>query len=165
MYTVKVNQQYDFKIQSDENGYLVNDKHITLDQQKLDGSRTHVIYEGRSYKVELISLDKVEKTASVKVNGNVYQITVKDRYDELLKQLGMDNLAVNKVQQIKAPMPGLVLHVLVQDGDEVKKGDNLLVLEAMKMENMIKSPADGIIKKVAVINGDKVEKNEVLISF
>ena len=62
-------------------------------------------------------------------------------------------------------MPGLVLSVLVTEGDEVKKGDNLLVLEAMKMENMIKSPTDGIIKKIEIKQGNKVEKNELLISF
>jgi biotin carboxyl carrier protein len=77
----------------------------------------------------------------------------------------MDSLAVSKILQIKAPMPGLVLSVLVTEGDEVKKGDNLLVLEAMKMENMIKSPTDGIIKKIEIKQGNKVEKNELLISF
>jgi biotin carboxyl carrier protein len=62
-------------------------------------------------------------------------------------------------------MPGLVLNVLVAEGDEVKKGESLLVLEAMKMENMIKSPTDGVIKKVSIKQGDKVEKNTLLIHF
>ena len=77
----------------------------------------------------------------------------------------MDNLTANKIQQVKAPMPGLVLNILVNEGDEIKKGDSLLVLEAMKMENMIKSPTDGIIKKIEIKQGDKVEKNELLVSF
>ncbi|MCY1515396.1 Glutaconyl-CoA decarboxylase subunit gamma [compost metagenome] len=58
-----------------------------------------------------------------------------------------------------------MLSVFVAAGDEVKKGDNLLVLEAMKMENMIKSPTDGLVKKVAIQQGEKVEKNEILIEF
>ena len=62
-------------------------------------------------------------------------------------------------------MPGLVLSVLVKEGDEVKKGDNLLVLEAMKMENIIKSPADVTIKSIKIKASDKVEKNQVLIQF
>jgi biotin carboxyl carrier protein len=62
-------------------------------------------------------------------------------------------------------MPGLVLNVLVSDGQSVAKGDAVLVLEAMKMENIIKAPADGVVKKVAVVKGDKVEKNQVMISM
>ncbi|MNR65826.1 2-oxoglutarate carboxylase large subunit [compost metagenome] len=69
------------------------------------------------------------------------------------------------MKEIKAPMPGLVLNVMVQEGQEVGKGDNLLVLEAMKMENIIKSPDSGIVKKILITKGDKVEKNEVLIQF
>ncbi|MNF13023.1 Glutaconyl-CoA decarboxylase subunit gamma [compost metagenome] len=67
--------------------------------------------------------------------------------------------------EIKAPMPGLVLNVIVESGQEVNKGDNLLILEAMKMENIIKSPSSGIVKKILVTKGDKVEKNEILIQF
>ena len=77
----------------------------------------------------------------------------------------MDNLAAAKVNEIKAPMPGLVLDIRVAEGDEVKKGDSILVLEAMKMENIIKSPTDGIIKKINVKKGIAVEKNQVLIHF
>ncbi len=165
MYNVKVNDQYDFGIKADASTILVNDKPVVLDSERLNAKSKHVIYQNKSYTVEVVAFDKIEKMATVKVNGTSYQVVVEDQFDQLLKQLGMDNLAVNKVQQVKAPMPGLVLSVLVADGDEVKKGDNLLVLEAMKMENMIKSPTDGVIKKVAIKQGDKVEKNEVLISF
>jgi biotin carboxyl carrier protein len=62
-------------------------------------------------------------------------------------------------------MPGLVLEVRVKVGDTVKKGDPLLVLEAMKMENILKSPADGIIQKVHVQKSAAVEKNQTLINF
>ena len=82
-----------------------------------------------------------------------------------MHSLGMDNVASSKVNQIKAPMPGMVLNVLVNEGTEVKKGDVLLVLEAMKMENMLKSPTDGVIKKIAVQKGNAVEKNQLLIQF
>jgi biotin carboxyl carrier protein len=77
----------------------------------------------------------------------------------------MDNLAAKKVNEVKAPMPGMVLKILVKDGDEVKKGDPLLVLEAMKMENILKSPTDGVIKKIAAVTGVAVEKNQLLIQF
>ncbi len=165
MYNVKVNDQYSFAINADNATISVNNEAVVLDRTLLNDKSTHVLYQNKSYTIEIVSFDKAEKIASVKVNGSIYKVTVEDQFDQLLKQLGMDNLAAVKVQQIKAPMPGLVLNVLVAEGDDVKKGDSLLVLEAMKMENMIKSPTDGIIKKIAIKQGDKVEKNEVLINF
>ncbi len=60
-------------------------------------------------------------------------------------------------------MLGLVLKIIAKEGEELKKGDNLLILEAMKMENMIKAPADIIIKKIHIKEGDKVEKNQILL--
>ena len=62
-------------------------------------------------------------------------------------------------------MPGMVLNILVAEGQQVKKGDSLLVLEAMKMENVLKSPTDGVIKKVVATKGTAVEKNQLLIQF
>ncbi|MES2651514.1 MAG: biotin/lipoyl-containing protein [Bacteroidota bacterium] len=165
MYNVKVNDQYDFAISTESSSFLVNDEAIVLNREVLNDNSTHVIYKNRSYNIEIVSFDKAEKAASVKVNGVIYKVAVEDQFDQLLKQLGMDNLATTKVQQIKAPMPGLVLSILATEGDEVKKGDSLLILEAMKMENMIKSPTDGVIKKIAIKQGDKVEKNEILITF
>lgn len=165
MYQININNKYNFNITTANKQLQVNDEPIVLDSTELGANKTHVLYRNNSYNIEVVELNKEEKTAIVKVNGNIYTLTIKDQFDQLLKQLGMDNLAVNKIQQIKAPMPGLVLNVLVAEGAEVKKGDNLLVLEAMKMENMIKSPTDGVVKKVAIKQGDKVEKNEILISF
>ena len=165
MYQIKVNDKYNFDIIADHNQLKVNNETIELDRLALNSSSAHVLFKNKSYTVEVVELNKEEKTAVIKVNNNIYTLTIKDQFDQLLKQLGMDNLAVNKIQQIKAPMPGLVLSVLATEGSEVKKGDNLLVLEAMKMENMIKSPTDGVIKKIEIKQGDKVEKNEILISF
>jgi biotin carboxyl carrier protein len=91
------------------------------------------------------------------------QIT--DQFDELLHQLGMDNLTTATISEIKAPMPGLVLRILASEGQEVQKGGNLLVLEAMKMENIIKAPANVMIKSVKINPGDKVEKNQVMMIF
>ncbi|MGF1922738.1 MAG: biotin/lipoyl-containing protein [Bacteroidia bacterium] len=165
MYNVKVNGKYNFAISEEKSGFSVNEEIIVLDRQVLNENSAHIIYKNKSYTVEVVSFDITEKSAVVKVKGSIYRVNVEDQFDQLLKQLGMENLGTVKVQQIKAPMPGLVLSILVAEGDEVKKGDSLLVLEAMKMENMIKSPTDGIVKTIAIRQGDKVEKNEVLISF
>lgn len=165
MYQVKVNNKFDFVVKTENKQLKLNDQLIELDQVKLNENSSHVLYQNKSYLIEVVELIKEDKTAIVKVNSNIYNINIEDQYDQLLKQLGMDNLAASKILQVKAPMPGLVLNVLVTEGDEIKKGDNLLVLEAMKMENMIKSPTDGVIKKIEIKQGNKVEKNELLITF
>jgi biotin carboxyl carrier protein len=92
-------------------------------------------------------------------------VQLKDRFDQLLEQMGMSGAASAKINDIKAPMPGLIVGVSVQPGDVVKKGDAVLILEAMKMENLIKSPGEGTIRAIRVAKGDRVEKNQVLIEF
>jgi biotin carboxyl carrier protein len=165
MYKVKVNDQFLFEVENKDSAFLVNGEHVQLDLSTIGHDNTHVLYQNKSFNTELVDINKAEKTCKIKVNGNIYQISIEDQFDVLLKQLGLDNLAVNKVLEIKAPMPGLVLKVLVEENVEVKKGDNLLVLEAMKMENILKSSTDGVVKKILVKQGDKLEKNQILVQF
>jgi len=165
MYKVKVNDQFLFEIENKDSAFLVNGEQVQLDVSTLGHNNTHVLYQNRSFNTELVEINKAEKTCKIKVNGNTYQISIEDQFDVLLKQLGLDNLTSNKISEIKAPMPGLVLKVLIEENTEVKKGDNLLILEAMKMENILKSSTDGVIKKILVKQGDKVEKNQILVQF
>lgn len=165
MYKVKVNDHYNFDIEADKSRVKVNGEVVDVDRIALSQGLSHVLYQHKSYNVEIVEQDKENKTVAVKVNGRLYTVSIADQYDLLLQQLGLDNLQTNKVKEIKAPMPGLVLSVLVVPGQEVKKGDNLLVLEAMKMENIIKSSTDGVVKSVQIVQGDKVEKNAILLQF
>ena len=162
---VKVNDRYNFNVELAPKRLKVDGAELEIDSADLGGGHTNVIYQNKSYNIELVSEDKAEKKSVVKVNGTIYEVAIEDQYDLLLKQLGLDNTRASKMKEIKAPMPGLVLNVMVQEGQEVGKGDNLLVLEAMKMENIIKSPDSGTVKKILITKGDKVEKNEVLIQF
>src|SRR5690606_8616883 len=87
------------------------------------------------------------------------------RSSDLLKDLGIETTGNADAGMLKAPMPGLVLHLLVKPGDVLKKGDGFLVLEAMKMENLIKAQTDICITSVEVSEGDKVEKNQILLRY
>jgi biotin carboxyl carrier protein len=165
MFKIKVNGKFDHQVETKSNTLTLNGNEFLADTIKLDANNYHILHEQKSYNVEVVNLDTTEKTATIKVNGNIYQLKAKDQFDALLEQLGMANLNNNKISDIKAPMPGLVLKVLVAEGDEVKKGDNLFVLEAMKMENIIKAPADAIIKTIKIQPTDKVEKGQLLILF
>lgn len=162
---VKVNERYAYTVEVGEQGIKMNDIPVQIDIRQLSALHSHVLHENKSYNVELVSENKADKTSVLKVNGNLYSISIEDQYDALLKQLGIDNSLATKVKDIKAPMPGLVLSILTEEGREVGKGDNILILEAMKMENIIKSPTDGKIRNILVSKGDKVEKNQILIQF
>ena len=165
MYTINVNGTSDYQITEQHGQVSVNGSPVNLDIQPVGDHKFHVLYNNRSFNVELVGADLEAKTQTVKINGRIYQLGITDQFDTLLKQLGMDTALVSKVHEVKAPMPGLVLKIVANEGDEVKKGDNLIVLEAMKMENMIKSPSDGRIKSIPVQQGDKIEKNTVLVQF
>ncbi len=166
MLKVKVNNKTEHQVVFDNvTGGSIDGTEFSWDIAEVKNGSFHVIKDAKSYTVEVIKADHTEKSFLVSVNGNKYQLQVKDKYDELLKSLGLDNMNASKVNEIKAPMPGLVLDLRVSEGDKVQKGDPVLVLEAMKMENIIKSPADGIIKKINVKKGIAVEKNQVLVYF
>jgi len=165
MYKIKVNGKYEFDTDHTNGSLYVNNNKIGADFSKLNLTSWHIINDLKSYNAEVVSFDPVEKTAEIKVNNNVYTLTAKDQFDILLDKLGLSNLAGTKVSEVKAPMPGLVLNVFVTQGSEIKKGDNLFILEAMKMENIIKAPADVTVKSVKIKPGDKVEKGQILLLF
>lgn len=117
------------------------------------------------FTARLLELNRAEKTLTISLNGKTISVTLKEPLDDLLHSMGLDKMATAKVSHVKAPMPGLVLNVLVEAGQEVKKGDKLLVLEAMKMENIIKAAGDGKVGRIAVEKGQAVDKNQTLIEF
>lgn len=165
MFNISVNNKFGFEIKVDKGKTFADGQEISLDMVNGMGQHFHVLHKNKSYRGEVVSFSREEKSCIIKVNGNIYALDIKDQYDELLHRLGLDNLNKVKISELKAPMPGLVLKVLVSEGDEVKKGDNILVLEAMKMENIIKAPADVKIKSLKVKPSDKVEKNQVMVLF
>jgi len=125
----------------------------------------HLLKDDQSFRISYIDMDYETKTFSLQVNGNTYTVEAKDRFDLLLEELGMEDLASSAVNDLKAPMPGLVLSLEVKAGDTVSKGDALVVLEAMKMENVLKAASDAVVKNITVEVGKAVEKNQVLIEF
>lgn len=141
----------------------VNGQSFDWDISQLGDNLFSIIKDNRSYNVEV--LEPVDGKTRLKVNGNLYETETIDKFDELLKSLGMEKGGASKVNELKAPMPGLVLEVAVSAGDQVQKGDRMLVLEAMKMENVIKAPADATVASVEVEQGKTVEKNQVMVRF
>jgi biotin carboxyl carrier protein len=162
---VTVNKTTAIEVEFSDQGITVNGESFNWDIVKLGDGHFHILYNGKSYRAEVVNADRSAKTFTLKINNHRYITEVKDKFDLLLEKLGMNNGAAGKVNNIKAPMPGLIIEMKVKTGDAVKAGDQLLILEAMKMENILKSSGEGIVKSVKVKKGDTVEKNQVLIEF
>ena len=143
----------------------LNGQPFAWDIANLGEGRFHVLHEGRSYNAEVVEADYATKIIVLKINGQRVELSAKDRFDLLLERLGMSNAATVKVNELKAPMPGLIVDIRVEPGQAVLKGDPLLVLEAMKMENILKASADGIVSSIKVALRDNVQKGQVLVQF
>ncbi|HMN06107.1 MAG TPA: biotin/lipoyl-binding protein [Flavobacteriales bacterium] len=124
-----------------------------------------VVQDGRSFKALVLKRDSESGAVRVRVGARTYTVLMQDERMRLMKMLGIDRKASAKAHELKAPMPGLVLKVLVKEGAAVKKNDPLLILEAMKMENVIKSTGEGTVKKVHAVEQTAVEKGQLLLSF
>lgn len=127
-------------------------------------SQYSVLLNGRSHRVLVLKEDRENNTVRMRIGSSTYTVQLQDDRSRLMHTLGLDKVS-KKVGDLKAPMPGLVLNILVKPGDAVKKNDPVLVLEAMKMENVIKAPGDAVVKAVAAEKGKPVEKGQLLISF
>jgi biotin carboxyl carrier protein len=161
---ITVSNKNEYDIQPFGESLLVNGEEMKPDLVKISDTRYHLILNHKSYRINILD-EKTDKELVVEVNGNKYEINIKDRFDLLLHDLGMDTALTAKVDFIKAPMPGLVINILVAEGDEVAKDTPLLILEAMKMENVLKASSAGIVDKIKINAKDAVEKNQVLITF
>lgn len=142
-----------------------NGQAFAWDLVTLGEGRYHVLHHNKSYAAELVEADYAAKTFVLKINGQRIALQAKDRFDQLLDQMGLSNATATKVNELKAPMPGLIIDIRVQVGQAIQKGDPLLVLEAMKMENILKAPADGVVSSIKVDLRTNVTKGQVLIQF
>jgi biotin carboxyl carrier protein len=157
LYKVKVNDAFEFDIDSEEIQQL--------DAIKTSDNSYHILKDHKTFHAELSDSQFNQKKYTVKINANFYTVDINNDLDELIKAMGFEVGASKMVNDIKAPMPGLILDIIVKMGQEVKENDSLLILEAMKMENVLTSPRDGIIKSISVKKGDAVEKNQLLVEF
>src|SRR5689334_5120943 len=164
MYKASINSKQ-FEISQIDDDIIINGEKIILDVAEVSDGYFHVVLNNKSYRAEIVKTDQATKTFTFKINGRLYPVTLKNKFDLLLEKMGMSSGAASKINNIKAPMPGLIIDLRVKDGDKVSVGDTLVILEAMKMENSIKSPGEGLVKSVKVKKGDSVEKGQILVEF
>jgi|SRR5690625_413814 len=151
---------------------IAND-HITVALDSSDAIVSKVKANGdlvglhNENKVEasVLASDFNSRIYSIRLRGNIYTVKLQNELDQQIEEMGLSLGNKTTTSMEDAPMPGLVLNVLVKEGDSVEEGDGLLVLEAMKMENKLVAPRSGIIKSVHVATNQTVEKGFVLIEF
>jgi len=155
----------DYQVQVGDN-HLIHLSHEEIQgadiQINKDGS-LHILHKNKSFKADLIHLDRSSKKLTVKVNAALHEIKLKDDLDILIEKMGMKVNQKSKSADIIAPMPGLVLKIMVESGQPTVAGQPILILEAMKMENVLKADGNGIIKDVKVTTGTSVDKGQLLV--
>lgn len=165
MYHIKFNDGAVKELKLEDNIPFIDDHAITWSSQLISKDRFNILANGKSYDAIVESINRAKKIISIRVNNNLYEMSLQEPIDLLLEKMGLDISKMQKVEPIKSPMPGLILKVMVEEGQSIKKGDPVLVLEAMKMENVFKAPADAVIKAIKVSEKQAVEKGEVLIEL
>jgi len=165
MYQTKTSTGAPVSITFEGDQLLYNNQPFDWSLNQKSNNSFLILKDHQSFRAEILNIDTSSKTATIKIEKSIFEIELKDKMDMLLEKMGISNLDSAQVNDMKAPMPGLILDILVTPGQEVKKGDQLLILEAMKMENVLKAPGDGTVSSIEVAKGDSVEKGQVLIKF
>jgi len=166
MYEIKFNQSdKELRLSFKDSQLFIDDKQLDWDISKTDQQSFHILFNNQTFNAHIVEIDYESKVFKLQLNGKLIELELKDKMDLLLEEMGISDIDENQLNDIKAPMPGLIIEIMVAPGDEVKKGDPLLILEAMKMENVIKASGDGVISEIKVDKGVSVEKNQVIIQF
>lgn len=161
----EVSPENSFEISNQKGSWFVGNEQFDGDIAETGKNQLHIIRNNKSYNVEILEVNALEKSVHLLINGRHIYTKSKDQLDLLLEGMGLQNSSVQKLNNVKAPMPGLIQSVAVAEGDVINKGDTLLVLVAMKMENIIRSSGNGTVKTLKVAAGEIVEKNQVLLEF
>ncbi len=151
-----------------DNFYLQNDSIEDQDSFRVlstEGNTWVVSYKSQIHHCEVKSFDSQTKSYKIMVGTEEISFRLMDSVDILVEEMGMNDKKAVILDQILAPMPGLVVSAEVAIGQEVEEGSPLIILEAMKMENILKATGSGTVKEILVSKGDKVDKGQLLIKF
>ncbi|MEX2144571.1 MAG: biotin/lipoyl-containing protein [Anaerolineales bacterium] len=147
----------------DSGQVTVNGKHFTVDFESISGQPVYsLLLDGGSYQAEVFPGE--EGLLQVLMRGVLYEAAVEDEREKRLSAAAGRGAVASGEFSLRAPMPGLVVNVPVNEGDMVKTSDVLLILESMKMQNELKSPRDGKVARIQVKAGDSVEQRQTLLT-
>lgn len=165
MLQTTINNKTEFAITQQDGEWMINDTPAALDIQMQPNGLISVLLDNKSYTATVEKIDTKAKELVLKIDGQPYTVAIKEPIDQLLSSMGLDLKSMQKVEPVKAPMPGLILKVLVEPGQQINKGDGLLILEAMKMENVLKATGPATVKAIKINERTAVEKGTILIEL
>jgi len=146
----------------DDRHISINGKTYEVDFESVSGQPVYsLIADGKSHEAYVQESDN---SWQVLLRGRLYPVMVEDEREKRLRAAAGGGVAENGEFHLKAPMPGLVVTIPVKEGQAVAKGQVLLILESMKMQNELKSPRDGIVSRIKVKAGESVEQKQPLLS-
>ena len=147
---------------TDDHHIVVNGKTYQVDFVSVSGQPVYsLIADGKSHEAFVRESDEGWQ---VLLRGRLYPVNVEDEREKRLRAAAGGGVAETGEFHLKAPMPGLVVAVPVEEGQQVKKGQVLIILESMKMQNELKSPRDGAVSRIKVKQGESVEQKQALLS-
>ena len=160
-----MNKKFKVNVNHDMSFNIMDQDISSLDALPTSETTYHILKDNKPFLAEILSSDFNKKKYTIKVNTSTYETVISDDLDLLINEMGFSTGSTRNVDAIHAPMPGLILEINVSIGQTVKEEDPLLILEAMKMENVIASPRTGTIKSISINKGEAVEKKQLLIEF
>ncbi len=147
----------------DEKHVSVDGKIYEIDFESVAGQPVYsLIVDGRSHESYIYQDDD---NWQVLIRGRLYPVTVEDEREKRLRAAAGGGVVETGEFHLRAPMPGLVVTIPVEEGQPVKKGQVILILESMKMQNELKAPRDGTIGRIRVRAGETVEQKQTLLSM
>ena len=159
--TTVEDKQYTVEI-IDEKHVSVDGKIYNIDFESVSGQPVFsLIVDGKSHEAYV---QQGDDNWQVLLRGRLYPATVVDEREQRLRAAAGGGVTETGELHLKAPMPGLIVAVLVAEGQEIKKGQVLLILESMKMQNELKAPRDGTVNRIKVKPGESVEQKQALLS-
>lgn len=160
-YEVTVNDRK-YMIEVNQDGQITVDGQVVLVEfSRIGDTGLHLLLVNNESFEGLV--EEHEDVWQVLFRGDRYEVQVADERSQLMRARAHMSVPESGELPIKAPMPGLVVNVPVEIGQQVAKGDNLVILESMKMENEIKAPRDGRVERVNVKAGNSVEQHQTLL--
>lgn len=165
MLEITVNDNRKYTVEQTAEHWMLNDKEVDFDVKAQPNGLISVLYNGKSYTAAVEQVDFTTKQVTLVIDGHKREMAISEPMDQLLASMGLDMSALQQAEPVKAPMPGMILKILVEPGQQISKGDGLLVLEAMKMENVLKSSGDATVKSINVKEQTAVEKGAILIEM
>jgi biotin carboxyl carrier protein len=139
----------------------VNGERVQVDFQSVASQPIYsLLLNGKSYEASIFPSDTGYQVLFL---GQLFNVIVEDERQRRLRQSSGGPTVQSGEFQLRAPMPGMVVSIPVEEGQEVVAGDNLIILESMKMQNELKAPREGVVNRIRVKAGDNVNQNQVLI--